>query len=249
MLFLERVGKGPPVTLVHGFTQTGKSWRPVVDRLQDLNQFTLVDAPGHGRSSAVHVDLAEGARLLGEAAGRSSYVGYSMGGRLALRLAVSRPDLVERLVLVGANPGIVDATQRAARRAEDEALAGRVERDGVGAFVEWWLSQPLFSTFPSDAADREQRLTNTAPGLASSLRLAGAGNQAPLWDRLASLTMPVLVMAGELDAKYAGMARETVAAIGDNAELVLLPGAGHACHLERPDAFCVVLADFFGHDV
>jgi pimeloyl-ACP methyl ester carboxylesterase len=91
-------------------------------------------------------------------------------------------------------------------------------------------------------------LTNTAAGLAASLRLAGAGSQAPLWDRLGELSMPVLVMAGELDAKYVAIARDTVDAIGRNAELVLIPGAGHACHLERPDPFCVVLADFLGHD-
>jgi 2-succinyl-6-hydroxy-2,4-cyclohexadiene-1-carboxylate synthase len=247
MLFAERLGKGPPVALVHGFTQTGHSWRPVVERLQDLNRFTVVDAPGHGRSSAVQVDLQDGARLLGEAAGRAVYVGYSMGGRLALHLALERPDLVERLVLIGAHPGIVDPAKRAIRRTEDETLAGRVESEGVPAFVDWWLSQPLFSTLTSDATDRDNRLTNTAAGLASSLRLAGTGNQTPLWHRLDELDMPVLVVAGELDTKYAGIGRETVTAIGSNAELILIPAAGHACHLERPDPFCVVLADFLGH--
>jgi 2-succinyl-6-hydroxy-2,4-cyclohexadiene-1-carboxylate synthase len=114
--------------------------------------------------------------------------------------------------------------------------------------VEWWLSQPLFATLPARAAGRELRLTNTASGLASSLRLAGAGAQEPLWDRLGSLTMPVLVMAGDLDSTYAAIGRRLVAAIGPNAELVLVSGAGHACHLERPDAFCLNLADFLaGH--
>jgi len=118
----------------------------------------------------------------------------------------------------------------------------------VPAFVDWWLRQPLFSTLSLDAADREERLTNTASGLAASLRLAGAGSQTPLWDRLGELSMPLLVMAGELDTKYVTIARDAVGAIGRNAELVLIPGAGHACHLERPDPFCVVLADFLGHD-
>ena len=247
MLQTERMGKGPSVALVHGFTQTGRSWRPVVERLQHLNQFTLVDAPGHGGSSEVDADLSEGAVLLGDVAGRASYVGYSMGGRLVLHLATTRPDLVERLVLIGAHPGIADEAERTARRASDTALARQVAAEGVPAFVDWWLSQSLFSTLPPDTADRHQRLTNTPAGLASSLRLAGTGNQTPLWDRLPALTMPVLVIAGELDSKYVAVARDTVAAIGTNAELVLIPGAGHACHLERPDAFCVVLADFLGN--
>jgi 2-succinyl-6-hydroxy-2,4-cyclohexadiene-1-carboxylate synthase len=248
MLFVERVGNGSPVALVHGFTQTRRSWQPVVDRLHALNTFALVDAPGHGRSSDVHVDLRDGARLLGESAGRGSYVGYSMGGRLSLHLAIDRPDLVDGLVLIGTNPGIKDETQRAIRRAADDALADRLEAEGVPAFVDWWLRQPLFQTLNPHAADREERLTNTASGLAASLRLAGAGSRAPLWDRLGELSMPVLVMAGELDTKYVAIARDTVNAIGRNAELVLIPGAGHACHLERPDPFCVVLADFLGHD-
>jgi 2-succinyl-6-hydroxy-2,4-cyclohexadiene-1-carboxylate synthase len=167
-----------------------------------------------------------------------------MGGRLCLHLALAQPELVERLVLVSASPGIEDPGQRAARRASDGALAQRVEAEGVAAFVDWWLAQSLFATLPASAAGREERLANTAEGLAGSLRLAGAGSQAPLWDRLSELAMPALVVAGDLDATYVDIGRRMAARIGDNAELVLIPGAGHACHLERLDAFCVVLADF-----
>jgi 2-succinyl-6-hydroxy-2,4-cyclohexadiene-1-carboxylate synthase len=148
------------------------------------------------------------------------------------------------LVLVGATAGIVDKAERAQRRAADEALAQRIEAEGVEKFVDWWLNQPLFATLPAPAAGRELRVTNPAAGLASSLRLAGTGSQAPLWDRLSGLTMPVLVVAGELDTRYADLGRRLASAIGKNAELVLIPGAGHACHLERPDAFCLNLADF-----
>jgi 2-succinyl-6-hydroxy-2,4-cyclohexadiene-1-carboxylate synthase len=243
-LFAETVGKGSPVVLIHGFTQTGGAWDPIVRRLSDLHTFTVVDAPGHGRSSDVRTTLWEGAAELAKVGGRAAYVGYSMGGRLALHLALSRPDLVERLVLVGATAGIDDDVERARRRVSDEALAQRVEAEGVERFVDWWLSQPLFATLPASAADREHRLTNTAAGLASSLRLAGTGSQEPLWDRLGELTMPVLVVAGELDTRYATVGRRLVSAMGANAELVLIPSAGHACHLERPDAFCLNVADF-----
>ena len=249
MLAAEQVGKGPPVVLVHGFTQTGHAWRPVTDLLAGLHTFTLVDAPGHGRSSPIRAGLWEAAGLLGATGGRAAYVGYSMGGRLCLHLALAQPGLVERLVLISASPGIEDPGQRAERRAADEALAQRVEADGVACFVDWWLAQPLFATLPVDVADRAGRLENTAAGLASSLRVAGTGSQEPLWHRLTELTMPTLVVAGDLDTAYTDIGRRMAATIGDNAELVLIPSAGHACHLERVEPFCLVLADFLegGH--
>jgi pimeloyl-ACP methyl ester carboxylesterase len=110
--------------------------------------------------------------------------------------------------------------------------------------VDWWLQRPLFSTLSASAAGVQERRTNTAAGLASSLRRAGTGSQEPLWDRLAELAMPVLVVAGGLDAKFADVGRRAAEAIGGNAKLVLIPGTGHACHLEQPDAFCVALAEF-----
>ena len=244
MLAAEQVGKGPAVVLVHGFTQTRQAWLPVANLLSGLNRFTLVDAPGHGGSDRVQADLWEGAGMLGETGGRGAYAGYSMGGRLCLHLALAKAELVERLVLVSASPGIEDPGQRATRRDRDEALAGRIEAEGVAAFVDWWLAQPLFATLPASAAGREERLANTAQGLAGSLRLAGAGSQEPLWDRLSELAMPVLVVAGDRDTTYVEIGRRMAARIGDNAELVLIPGAGHACHLEQLYAFCVVLADF-----
>ncbi|HEY2302392.1 MAG TPA: alpha/beta fold hydrolase [Acidimicrobiales bacterium] len=244
MLYAERVGRGSPVTLLHGFTQTGASWHPVVHRLGDLHAFTIVDGPGHGRSADVSADLWEGAELLGRAGGRAAYVGYSLGGRFGLHLALAHPELVDSLVLVGATAGIDSAEERRARRAADEVLARQIEAEGVAPFIKRWLEGPLFATLPPEAAGVDQRLTNTAAGLAGSLRKAGTGVQGALWGRMAELEMPVLVIAGELDDKFAAIGRRLAAAVGANAELVLIPGAGHACHLERPDAFCLILADF-----
>jgi 2-succinyl-6-hydroxy-2,4-cyclohexadiene-1-carboxylate synthase len=243
-LFVEEVGKGRPLVAVHGFTQTRLSWSPVVERLESVIHFTLVDAPGHGGSADVRAGLWEGARLLAEAGGTAGYLGYSMGARLCLHLALAHPELVTSLVLVGAHPGIADPEQRASRHGDDDAMARRLEADGVAVFVDWWLHQPLFSSLPVSAAGVEQRLANTVAGLASSLRLAGTGSQEPLWDRLPELGMPVLIVAGERDAKFADLGRRAAAAIGDNAELALVAGAGHACHLEQPDAFCRLIGDF-----
>ncbi|MGH9124003.1 MAG: alpha/beta fold hydrolase [Acidimicrobiales bacterium] len=245
MLAAERLENGPPLVALHGFTQTRRSWLPIAPRLPTHHQVTLVDAPGHGGSAEVRADLWQAADQLGDAGGRAAYVGYSMGARICLHLALAHPELVSRLVLIGAHPGIVDPGERRLRREHDEALARRVETEGVPLFVDWWLGQPLFATLDPASAGRDDRLTNTADGLASSLRLAGTGSQEPLWGRLAELSMPVLLVAGALDTKFAGLGRAMAAAIGTNARLELVPGAGHACHLERPAAFGAVIAEFF----
>src|SRR5260221_8315950 len=120
-----------------------------------------------------------------------------MGGRISLHAALAHPDLVTGLVLVGATAGIEDQGGRATRRLEDEARAAELERDGVAAFLDHWLTTPLLASVPREAAGVEDRLRNTAGGLASSLRLAGTGAQDPLWGRLSELAMPVLCLAGE----------------------------------------------------
>jgi 2-succinyl-6-hydroxy-2,4-cyclohexadiene-1-carboxylate synthase len=136
---------------------------------------------------------------------------------------------------VGASPGIQDAGERAARRAADEALAHELERDGVAVFLDRWLAGPLFATLPAERAGRAERLGNSAAGLAAALRLLGTGAQEPLWARLPELTVPVLLLAGELDRKFAALAGRMAAAVGPRARVALLPGAGHAAHLERPE--------------
>ena len=137
-------------------------------------------------------------------------------------------------MLLGATAGIVDDGERAARRAADEALAADLERDGLEVFLERWLALPLFAGLSPDAAGVDDRRRNTAAGLAASLRLAGTGSQADLWGRLGRLDVPVLVLAGERDAKFAGIGRELAAAIGENARFEAVAGAGHAAHLEQP---------------
>jgi 2-succinyl-6-hydroxy-2,4-cyclohexadiene-1-carboxylate synthase len=234
----------PRVVLVHGFTQTRRSWDTLLPRLIDGHEVLAVDAPAHGRSTGHTTDLVEGARLLGETGGRAAYVGYSMGGRLALHLAVQQPDLVERLVLVGATAGLDTDDERAARRAADEALAADLERVGLDAFLARWLANPLFATLPADAAGVEDRRENTVEGLAASLRLTGTGTQRPLWAELPRLTMPVLFVVGERDDKFTALAQRMQAAWGGDGGIAVIAGAGHACHLEQPDAFLEVVVPF-----
>ena len=242
---MEVTGTGPRLALVHGFTQSGRAWGPVGAALADRYQVVALDAPGHGRSSSVVADLPGGADLMAEAVsahgGAAAWLGYSMGGRFALHVALRHPRLVEKLVLVSTTAGLDDPEERAARRATDLALAERVETEGVEPFLRWWLAQPLFATLPSSRAEIETRLEGTAGGLAGSLRRAGTGTQDPLWDRLNSLAMPVLIVAGGLDTKYLSLAERMHEAIGSNSSVAVIEGAGHACHLERPDEFVDVV--------
>lgn len=206
------------------------------------HQVLTPDCPGHGGKTAVDADLVDGARLLAEECGHGDWVGYSMGGRFALHVALNTPESVRRLVLVSTTPGIEDASARARRREEDEERARSLLRDGVESFLDGWLQGPLFATLPTDVAGLEDRLVNSPDGLASSLRLAGTGNQEPLWSRLAELSMPVLVVAGSLDQKFTDIAHRMTAAI-PHAELALLEG-GHAVHLERPGEFSELVDGF-----
>lgn len=247
MLHAESWGQpgGHPLVLVHGFTQSGRSWGRLGEALGDRFHVTALDAPGHGRSATAEADLAEGAGLMAAAApGPALWLGYSMGGRYALHVALRHPEQVRALVVVSATGGIDDAEERAERRRADEALAERAESGELEDFVRWWLQQPMFSSLPSGSAEIASRLEGSTAGLASSLRRAGTGSQEPLWDQLSALSMPVLVVAGERDQKYAALGRRLADTIGANALMRVVDGAGHACHLEYPDRFLAVVASF-----
>jgi 2-succinyl-6-hydroxy-2,4-cyclohexadiene-1-carboxylate synthase len=240
---------GPgPLVFLHGFTQTGASWGPVVDALEVGSRIFLPDAPGHGRSAAVQADLWATADLLAEAIpGEATWVGYSMGGRTALHVALAHPDRVLRLVLISTSAGIEDPGKRAARRAADDELAQRIQREGTERFLAGWLAQPLFATLSPADAGLDDRLTNIPAGLASSLRLAGAGAQGSLWPRLGELgahRVPVLLIAGELDHDYRHYAARMAQLIGPTACTETIMGAGHACHLERPAEVAAAITRF-----
>jgi 2-succinyl-6-hydroxy-2,4-cyclohexadiene-1-carboxylate synthase len=228
---------------VHGFTQTPASWDPLLDAVQHVvagdGGVRLFVVP---RVVAVDDDFALSAAALGVA--NATYIGYSQGGRLCLELALDRPELVRRLVLVSASPGIADPHERAARRDADERLAQEIERDGVDAFVERWLSQPLFATLPRERARIDERKAgNTVESLTYQLRTLGQGAQPSNWERLAELQMPVLLIVGELDTKYVDIARRMAEQIAD-VRVEVVSGAGHACHLEQPEHVAHLLASF-----
>jgi 2-succinyl-6-hydroxy-2,4-cyclohexadiene-1-carboxylate synthase len=221
--------------MVSGFTQTHTAWRPV--RVEGLR--LLRGAPR--ASSFVEAAHALEAPRQPEP---TTYVGYSQGGRLCLQLALDRPDAVQRLALVSASPGIADPDERAARRDADEQLAQEIERDGIDAFLDRWLAQPLFATLPRERSGIEQRRkANTVDWLTYQLRVLGQGAQPSNWDRLGELEMPVLLIVGAFDTKYVDIAQRMAAAI-PHARVEVVAGAGHACHLEQPDVVAHLLASW-----
>ena len=225
------------VALLHGFTQTGRSWGAVGAALTAQgHRVVTVDMPGHGGSADVRADLNGSADLVTAAAGPATYVGYSMGGRVALHAALRSPAAVRGLVLIGATAGITDDADRTARRDADERLAAELERDGVDAFLVRWLTNPLFATLLADAAGFADRRANTVAGLAASLRDCGTGTQEPLWERLGAIDIPVAIVAGALDEKFCAIGARLATAIGANARFTTIPDAGHAAHLEQPGA-------------
>ncbi len=225
------------LVLLHGFTHTGRSWDPVVAALGERYRALAPDIRGHGEASALApVTLESVIEDLADASpARFTLAGYSMGGRIALHAALALATRVERLVLIGASPGIADPAARAARRDADERLAEELERSTVEQFARRWAATPVLAgQSPAvAAAAHADRLRSRPDGLARALRGLGTGALAPLWDRLTELRMPVTLAAGERDEKFSAIAAQMAVGIPD-AAVTGVAGAGHAVHLEAP---------------
>jgi 2-succinyl-6-hydroxy-2,4-cyclohexadiene-1-carboxylate synthase len=224
------------MVFLHGFTQTSNSWKPIAEQFVARgHQCMLLDLPGHGDSAHVRADLRRTADMVAALGGNAIYVGYSLGGRAALHVALMYPNLVRSLITIGANPGIAGEEERASRRDQDDELILRMETIGLEAFLREWVALPLFGGLELSPAEMSDRLRNTADGLASSLRMAGTGAQGSLWMRLRELNMPVLAMAGENDLKFSAIARQIADSV-PRGTCHLIPGAAHSAHLQQPQA-------------
>ena len=169
--------------------------------------------------------------------GRFALAGYSMGGRLALQVALAAPHRIRHLVLISTTAGIRDPDRRAQRRADDEALAADLERDGIEAFAERWEQLPLWRTQSEEvrAVAREQRLAQDPAGLAACLRGFGTGTMPHAWDRLKTLNMKVTIVVGSEDERYREIAR-TMHGQMSWAKVMVVAGVGHSVPLEAPGA-------------
>lgn len=256
-LHFARRGRGPAVVLLHGFTGSGQDMAEIAQSLERDYETLALDLPGHGRSADLVRADTDGfdecvddlvATLESAGHRQAHWLGYSMGARLALGCAVRHPGSVTSLVLLGGRAGIADPAERAARCREDAALAARIESVGVEAFVDEWLAQPMFASLRKRGArflaeQRRQRVSNSARGLADSLRRLGPGAQPPLFDVLPSVAVPVLLVAGALDRKFVALAHALAGQL-PQAEICVIADAGHAAHLEQSEAFVHAVQDF-----
>lgn len=213
---------------VPGFMQRGEAWAPVARRVAERYPTMCLDFESH----TLEERLAE---LRAVAPRGAVVVGYSMGGRLALQAAVREPERYGALVLVGATAGIEGEQERGARFQADLRLASRLESQSIEHTVAEWEQQPVFEGQPPElvAAQRPGRLSHRPADLASLLRTAGQGAVEPVWDRIPSLPMPVLAIAGERDTRYMDLAAR-IAELAPWGRAAIVPGGGHAAHLERP---------------
>lgn len=236
----------PTTLLLHGFTHTGSSWDRVVAALGERYRVLAPDLRGHGSASGLQPVTLEAVlddlELLAPTA-PFVLVGYSMGGRIALHLALAMPGRVRRLILIGASPGIADSQQRRERRVADEALAAEVEGESIEAFARRWAQTPVLAGIPDEVLDRvhADRLRSTPAGLARALRGLGTGALPSLWDRLGELPAGVTLIVGGRDHKFRQIAERMAPSIVD-ADVVVVPGSGHAVHLESPDEVAMIIA-------
>jgi 2-succinyl-6-hydroxy-2,4-cyclohexadiene-1-carboxylate synthase len=235
----------PTVVLLHGFTQTGASWERVAVALGERYLPLAPDIRGHGAAStATPVTIESVIDDISRLAPESFVLaGYSMGGRIALHIALALGERVRRLVLISASPGIADAAERARRRAGDERLAEAIERSTIEQFARRWALTPVLVDQPPQiqAAAHSDRLLSTPPGLARALRALGTGALAPLWDRLAEVPAPATLIAGQRDRKFTAIAEQMAHRL-PRAELEIVAGAGHAVHLEAPERVAAIIA-------
>jgi 2-succinyl-6-hydroxy-2,4-cyclohexadiene-1-carboxylate synthase len=226
------------VTFVPGFMQRGETWQPVASRLAERYRSNCIDLETWTFEERVE-------EILAAVQPGGALVGYSMGGRLALHAALREPGRLGALVLVGVSAGIEERAEREDRRASDESLAEWMERRSIEEVVERWEAQPVFETQPPALREwqRAGRLSHDPRLLAELLRSAGQGALPPVWNRLGSLTCPVLLTAGEQDRRYASAAGRMAAEI-PVARVELIADAGHAPQLEAPDEFTALLAEF-----
>lgn len=235
------------LVLLHGFTNTGASWDGVVAVVPERYRPLAPDIRGHGAAAAAApVDLASviaDVSALTETDETFTLAGYSMGGRLALHAAFALAPRVDRLVLIGASPGLEDPGERAARVTADEKLADQIEEMTIDAFAARWAQAPVLADQPGHvrAAVDADRRRNTPHGLASALRGLGTGTLPSLWDRLPALDIPVELIVGERDQRFRVTAERMAAAL-PAARLDVVAGAGHAVHLEDPAAVAAIIA-------
>ncbi len=259
-IYFRELGDGPTIILLHGFTGSGKAWNETaLEKLAEAFRVLVVDLPGHGRSDKPHqpsayvsdvvanqlVDLIER-----HCASPAYLMGYSMGGRLAIQVALKANHIFAGLILESSSPGIAESSVRVTRRESDAKLADLLDSEGIEPFVERWMAADIFRSqlrLPPEVLDAEyeRRCSNDPKALAACLRALGQGTHPETWTRLHELSAPVLLITGELDGKYGLIANEMLGKL-THAEHRVVADAGHAIHLEKPTSWAEEIVNFLG---
>lgn len=254
---VEVCGGGFPLLLLHGFTGDSSTWTPFCPVWGKHSKLIIPDIIGHGETESPEdikrykiESAAEDLILLLDQLEieKIDLLGYSMGGRLALTLAILYPERVRKLILESASPGLKTDEERMLRRMKDEELANFINDQGIIAFVDYWEAIPLFSTMNSlpnsiKKSIREQRLANNAKGLVNSLLGMGTGSQASWWGKLDQLGCEVLLLTGEKDEKFCKIAERMLKDMNKALWIVINDG-GHAIHVEQKEKFGTIVSDF-----
>jgi 2-succinyl-6-hydroxy-2,4-cyclohexadiene-1-carboxylate synthase len=246
---VRRFGSGPPLVALHGFTLTGEQFASASSLLG--RTIIAPDLPGHGRNSRAStklVDVIDFVASTVESVGSPApVVGYSQGARLALLTALNRPVRISALVLISANAGIEDMSERASRARADAEVASRLTTMTIDEFLDTWTSAGITSTEHLSVGDRDAdraiRRQNSPIGLADAVTGYGQGAQPSVWHRLEDLTMPVLVMSGTRDEKYSIIA-DAIASMIPDVERMTIDHAGHNPLLDTPDQAYGAISDF-----
>ncbi len=245
----------PRILFLHGFLGSGGDWLPIARLLENRYCCILVDLPGHGEACTPAAVADEGffmqtvealaAGLRRQVDGPCALVGYSMGGRIALALALRHPEMFTSAVIISSSPGLRTEEERRQRRLHDDRLAAELEHDPDG-FLERWYRLPLFETLaahPAFPAIFESRRIADPRAIAASLRFLGTGSQPPLWDELAGNRLPIMFFAGEKDAKFVEIGRQMVN-LCPGSTLEIFHGCGHTLHVEERARFVERLSLF-----
>lgn len=251
-------GSGEPLVLLHGFTGSSVTWKKYIATWRETYKVITIDLPGHGKTAIESgKSMREFAKDLSQIFNRlqidtAHLLGYSMGGRAALAFTIEYPELVRSLILESASPGIEGSVQRLERQEADEKLAKRINTMGINKFVAEWENIALFDSqkslpIPIQETIRQERMAQTASGLSQSLLHMGTGTQDSQWDKLAGITLPVLLIVGEYDKKFVEL-NELMVKLMRTAEIITVLDAGHAVHVEKMEKFAMIVSKFITHN-
>lgn len=243
-----------PLVLLHGFTGTQHTWNDLIMRISHRYRIMTIDLPGHGKTVAKHkVTMDQFVQDLYELTRSVQFdtfhlLGYSLGGRTALSYAMHYPETIRSLILESASPGLQSEEERLKRMAADKKIAEMIIEKGIKSFVAYWENIPIFDTQKRLEQNvknniRNERMSQSAIGLAQSLLGMGTGAQTSWWESLSSIPFPLLLIVGALDEKFIDINKSIQNKVA-TATLHIVENAGHAVHIEQKDAFARIVYEY-----